>query len=1080
MRGIDRIIPGNRFIEFSREETHQSIAQRFEKQVRKYPKNIAVQTKSLELTYRELNYSANRLARAILEFTQNDQPIAILMEHDAPAIIAIFGALKASQTFVLLDPSLPHLRLSQILQDSESQLILTNDYNLKTASDLAAGALKVVNADHCDKGLSPENLNLAGFPDDTAYVIYTSGSTGTPKGVIRTHRNDLHNVRCHTNSLGFCDDDRITLLGSYSTGQGIQDAFDALLNGGTLFPRNLKSEGFNDLAEWIIGNRVTVYHSAATLFRQFGRDLPDRATFPDLRVIRLGSESVTWKEIELYKKYFAKNCVLSIELSCSEANTLTQFLANEFTEFDFTVPVGYPLEDKEVLILDEKGATLGPGEIGEITVRSRFLSPGYWKRPDLTNLAFNQNKDYPGHRFYRTGDLGRKSFDGCLEHLGRKDTQVQIRGYRVECREIELALMHDPIVDQAFVTQGKDDNEETYLIAYIVCREGVNPTVSEIRSKLSRRLPSYMLPAAFIMLDALPLTATGKIERSALPKPASTRPPLDASYVRPETPTEKSIAEICSEILNINIIGVHDNLFDLGGHSISVMQIVNRVMKTFNVDVPLQSFYDSPTIAGLSAFIELSRGVTDGENNVSYENLESASSLRVVPRGGPILPSISQEAMLRLDGLFPGLQQFNVPAAYRLRGPLNLDALKQSLALLVDRHESLRTVFSEENGKHYQNVVESIPDNLDFIDLHELPESERESEARELFREESQRSFDLAHGPLFRVTVFRLSDHDHILTVTFHQAVLDGWSMGIFLRDFAEFYRSILQGSRPRLPDLPIQYADFAMWQREALQAGLMDSQLSYWKSQLGEPLTPLEFSTDVVERDETSFFTARKEISISGKLYQSVKSLAREEKTTPYVILLTALNILLSRYFVPDDIRVATMVANRHRSEIENLIGHFANTIILRAKISENSPFREVERLIKDITVAAHSNQNLPFEALLQALENDTTIRCDALSPVLFIFQSESQPVILPNLEIVALDDFQNTATPEVTLMNFDVVLSVKEHAEGLTGFVVYKVFVFDEVRISRFIENFETLLERIASDPNQSFFALRSSIEI
>lgn len=1080
MRGIDRITPGSRFIEFSREETHQTIAQRFEKQVRKNSHNIAVQTTSLKLTYEELNYSANRLARAILEFPQNEQPIAILMEHDAPAITAIFGALKASKTFVLLDPALPHLRLGQILQDSGSKLILTNDYNLKTASDLAAGTLKVVNADHCDKCLSPETLNVAGSPDNTAYILYTSGSTGAPKGVMRTHRNDLHNVRCHTNSLGFSDDDRITLLGSYSTGQGIQDAFDALLNSATLFPRNLKAEGFNDLAEWIIRNRITVYHSAATLFRQFARDLPDLVTFPDLRVIRLGSESVSWKEIVLYKKYFPKNCVLSIEFSCSEVNTLTQFLANKLTEIDFTVPVGYPLEDKEILILDEKGAALGIGEIGEIAVRSRFLSPGYWKRPDLTVMAFTTNSREDERLIYRTGDLGRTLVDGCLEHLGRKDAQVKIRGFRVECREVEMALLHNPAVDQVFVSTRQDVPDETYLIAYVVCARGATLTVGELRANLVERLPEYMVPSAFVFLDALPLTVTGKIDRSALPKPVSTRPPLDTSYVSPQSPIEKSVAEICSEILNISTIGVHDNLFDLGGHSVSAMQIVNRVMKMFQVDVSLKCFYDSPTIAGLSALIESSRGVAKAGDVVLPQVFNNAPSLSVASREGPILPSIAQEPMLRLERLFPGLHQFNVPTAYRLRGPLNLDALKQSLALLIDRHESLRTVFPEENGKHYQRIIGAISSNFDFIDLGELPERERKSKGRELFREESQRPFDLAHGPLFRVTVFRLSNDDHILAITLHQAVIDGWSMGIFLRDLAEFYRSRLQGNRPQLPDLPIQYADFAIWQREALQAELMDGQLSFWKSQLGEPLAPLEFSTDTVRDDETSFFTARKEISISGKLYQPVKSLAREEKTTPFIVLLTALNILLSRYFEQDEIRIGTLVANRHRSEVENLIGHVANTVILRAKISENLPFKELAQLIKEITVDAHSNQDMPFEVLLQSLEDESTIQCDTLSPVLFIFQSEPQPVILPHLTLDALDEFQNTATPEVALINFDVVLSVKERADGLTGFLVYKIFVFNETRISRFIRNFEALVERIVADPNQSVLALRSSIEI
>jgi NRPS condensation-like uncharacterized protein len=509
------------------------------------------------------------------------------------------------------------------------------------------------------------------------------------------------------------------------------------------------------------------------------------------------------------------------------------------------------------------------------------------------------------------------------------------------------------------------------------------------------------------------------------------------------------------------------------------MQIVNRVMKRFQVDVPLKSFYDSPTIAGLSALIESSRELGKAAAS-SSRNLNKIPPLRSMTRTGPMLPSIAQEPMLRLERLFPGLNQFNVATAYCLRGALDLVALRQSLGLLVDRHESLRTVFLEEEGKHYQHIVDTFSIDPDFVDFHELPEDEREPKARELLREESQRPFDLAYGPLFRVTVFRLSDDDHILAVILHQAVFDGWSMGIFLRDWAEFYRSVLQGNRPQLPELPIQYADFAIWQRNALQAGLMDSQLSYWKNQLSEPITPLEFSTDSVQIDGANFFTARKEISISDKLYQSVKSLAREEKTTPYIVLLTALKILLYNYFDQEDIRVATLVNNRHRNEVENLIGHFVNTIILRAKIAEELSFRELVQVIKEITVAAYSNQDIPFEVLLQSLENESTIRCDILSPVLFVFQSEAQPVILPNLTITPLDDTQNTATPEVTVTNFDVVMSVKERADGLMGFVIYKILVFDERMITALIRKFEALIERIVHDPNQSALTLRSSIEI
>jgi hypothetical protein len=532
------------------------------------------------------------------------------------------------------------------------------------------------------------------------------------------------------------------------------------------------------------------------------------------------------------------------------------------------------------------------------------------------------------------------------------------------------------------------------------------------------------------------------------------------------------------------------------------MQIVGRVMKTFRVDVPLKSFYDAPTIAGLSALITSCRGIAAAaEDTPLAQDLTepptvieldrriesfrehppiSLPSLHVVARQRPILPSIAQEPILQLAQLFPGLHQFNISTAYRLKGPLNLLILKQSLTRLTDRHEALRTVFSVENGKRYQSIIESLSINLDVIDLHELPETERESKAKELFREEFQRPFDLAHGPLFRVTVFRLNDDDHILAVTVHQAISDGWSMVIFFRDLAEFYRSSLQAKHSQLPELPVQYADFAVWQREVLQIGLMGGQLSYWKKQLSEPLIPLEFSSGSRQSDEVSFFTARKRFSLSGELYQSVKSLAREEKITPYIVLLTALNILLFRYFEEEDIRVGTLVANRLQTEVENVIGHFVNTVILRTRVLKHLNFKNLAQRIKEAVVSAHSNQGIPFEVLLQSLENESTIRCDTLSPVLFIFQGLPPPVILPNLTVNVLDNFQNATAPEIALTTFDLVLSVKESSEGLAGFVLYKIFVFDEVMITRFMRNFDNLLDRIMYDRNESVYTLCSSVEI
>src|SRR5262249_40664371 len=520
--------------------------------------------------------------------------------------------------------------------------------------------------------------------------------------------------------------------------------------------------------------------------------------------------------------------------------------------------------------------------------------------------------------------------------------------------------------------------------------------------------------------------------------------------IAPTTPMESLLAKIWSEALSTSNVGSHDNFFDLGGDSIIASRIVSAIGRNLPWNLTLAEFYDAHTIAqGAQLLVQKARNLEQAERVAALclriDDLSSAEvetmlanernirgpeekpislpPVRVVTRETPILASIAQEPILMLDRLFPDLHQFNIPTAYRLKGPLNLAALKQSLTRLIERHEALRTVFSMEDGKHHQSILKSFSINLEVIDLHELPEPERAAKATELWREESQRAFDLARGPLFRVKVLRLSDDDHILVVTLHHVISDGWSMMLFFRDLTVLYDSILHGYQSRLPDLSIQYVDFTLWQRKVLQEGLMDGQLAYWKRQLSEPLTPLKFSSGVLQNDEMSVFTARKGISISGKLFQSVKTLARQEKTTPFVVLLSVLNILLSRYLGQEDIRVGTLVANRHRNEVENLIGHFVNTVILRTKISENLNFRELAQLVREITVSAHSNQDLPFEVLLQTLENETRIRCDMLSPVLFIFRGEPQAINLPDLTISVLDEFQSTAPPEVALTMFDLV---------------------------------------------------------
>lgn len=1057
--GITRVDPGNRFVEFSRDETEQSIAERFEKLARRNPHRIAVQTGRLQVTYDELNKSANRLARALLRQSRDNRPVAILMEHDAPAVVAIFGALKASRIFVLLDPALPDTRIGQILTDSGANLIVTNDPSFGTASELRDSSRSIVNLDRFDGELNSDNVDLKISPNRIAYILYTSGSTGRPKGVIRTHRNDLQNIRNRTNTYCISDDDRITLLGSYSTGQGMTDICAALLNGATLFSRNLKAEGFSGLAVWLMRERITIYHSAATLFRRFVGDLGSRMVFPALRVVNIGGEPVSWKDVELYRKHFSENCILANEISCSEASTFGQFLLNKQTEIGVTVPVGYPVEGKEVLILDEKGERLAAGAVGEIAICSDFLFPGYWNRPDLTESALSPVRGSQALRMYRTGDLGRISADGCLEYLGRKDTRVKIRGYRVESYEVELALLENPAVNQAFVTHRQDGRDESYLVAYIVCEKGGLLTVSGLRAALSARLPEYMVPSAFVFIDTLPLTPAGKIDRRALPEPAAARPPLDVSYVAPRGPVEESVASLCSQILNIGVIGVHDNLFDLGGSSLSAMQIVAQVMKTFRVNVPLKWFYESPTIAGLSAIITTSRRSTEtSEDTVLWQDLPE----------GHLPLSYLQERLWFMEQWEAGKPTYNLCQAYRLKGPLNVRAMEESFNVVVDRHEILRTSFGADDGRPSQIIAPVLRLSLPILDLRTVPEAEKNATSLQLAQEEARRSFDLTQGPLLRVLLVRLADEEHLLVLTVHQMVCDGWSVRILLSEFWTSYEAICRDQSPSLPTLSAQYSDFAIWQRQLLNDDWLQSQIAFWQETLKGTLAVLALPTGHPRPPVESFRGSRALFVLPETLTKSLNDLARQEEVTLFMTLMAAFKILLYRYNGQEDSIVGFSIANRRWGEATGLIGFFVNTLVARTAVSGGLTLRDFLLRVKDVCYAAYANQDLPFEKLVEVLRPLRDLSRNPVFQAMFTFQNMPLTYAVPpelSSTLISIDN----GTSKV-----DLTLSLAERNSHLNGFFEYSTDLFDRITIERMAGHFQTLLEGIVADPDQAISSL------
>jgi amino acid adenylation domain-containing protein len=596
--------PSGTFVEFQIEDVETSIPARFEKIVQIYAGRVAVKTGDQTLTYAELNATANRLARAILTQQGNKaDPVGLLFEKGVPLMAAMLAVLKAGRSFVLLDPSFPRARITAISEDSQAQLIVTDRQNTPLARDIKGSGCRLMEFDLIDCQGRADNLELVISPATLAFIVYTSGSTGEPKGVGWQHRTLLHHVMLYTNAYRLNREDRISLLSS-GTAAAVAISFHPLLNGATLLPFDVQKEGILPLANWFARERISFCLMGSPLFRSFVATLTGQERFPDLRLIQLISESAFRTDVDLYKKYFSRDCLLSCGLSSSETGLIRSCLMNHDSEISGNeAPLGYAVEDKDVMLLDESGNEVGFNQVGEIVVGSRYLSLGYWRRPDLTEAKFKPDPHGGDMCLYFTGDLGLMLPDGCLVYKGRKDFRVKVRGYGVEISEIEMALLNHPAIGKAIVVGQQNGLGETRLVAYFTSKAETAPRASELRLYLKEKLPDYMIPSRFVLLSALPLTPNGKIERGALADPGTSRPNMDEAFMPPQTPTEEELAGIWAEVLSIDQVGVHDNFFDLGGHSLAATRVISQVIKKFQLELPLQSLFAAPTVAEMAAII---------------------------------------------------------------------------------------------------------------------------------------------------------------------------------------------------------------------------------------------------------------------------------------------------------------------------------------------------------------------------------------------------------------------------------------------------------------------------------------------
>jgi amino acid adenylation domain-containing protein len=1030
----------------------------FEQQAERTPNSIALIFEDQHLTYHQLNLKANCLAHLLLaRGVKIESVVGLLMERSLEMVISLLAILKAGAAYLPLDPSYPRERLSFMMEDAGLTLLLTQEHLLDILPEHEAEVICVDRewaeiAQH-----RAENPASEVGAENGAYVIYTSGSTGRPKGVVNTHEGACNRLLWMQDAYHLTEADRVLQKTPYSFDVSVWEFLWPLMSGARLVlarPRGHQDAAY--LVRLIVQEQITTLHFVPSMLQLFLSEhgLEDCRS---LRQVMCSGEALSY---ELQERFFARlDASLHNLYGPTEAAIDVTYWPCERESERHLVPIGRPIANTQLYILDQYQRPVPVGVAGELHIGGIGLARGYWERPELTAEKFIPDPfgRTAGARLYRTGDLARYLSDGAVEYLGRLDYQVKLRGFRIELGEIEAMLVQHEAVRESVALVREEMAGEPRIVAYVVPENGSVPPAVELRGYLRERLPEYMLPAAFVELAALPLTPNGKIDRGALPVPELDRATEDESRAIPAHPLEEVVAGIWSEVLGLGRVGPHENFFELGGHSLLAIKVVSRLRTIMRLEVPVRDLFESPTVYAFTKRIEALQREEAG-----------LPVFPLVPFARDAEPPLSfaQQRLWFLDQLEPGSPVYNIPAAVRLSGALNIKALEQSFEEVLRRHEVLRTTFESLQGEPHQVIAPAQTQPLQLLDLEHLPLDERESEAQRLAAEEAQRPFNLSRGPLLRATLLRLSDTEHVLLLTMHHIISDGWSIEVLLQEMATLYEAFCQGQSSPLAELPIQYADFARWQREWLKGDALERQLAYWKERLGGHLSRLELPTkreQAVEHASAQHLCANHSFVLSGPLSDALRSLSQREGATMFMTLLAAFKSLLSLYTGQDDIVVGSPVANRNRTEIEKLIGFFVNVLVLRTNLSGNPTFRELLAREREIVLGAYAHQDVPFEKLVEELPNARSRSRMPLHQVAFVFQHQARSSLnLPGLTLRQMEIESGAAKNEL-------VLFINETEHGLAGLVQYDADLFDAGTIKRMFRHFAELLETLAAEPGQ-----------
>ena len=1022
----------------------QTLAALFEQQVRRTPDATALVSGAESLSYAQLNARANRLAHALIaRGVGPDSRVAVCAERGLNMVTALFGILKAGGAYVPLDPAYPGERLQYILQDADPVLLLADAAGRAALGEPATPQLALEAA--LPDTLSAENPERRAQASHLAYVIYTSGSTGKPKGAMNEHRGVVNRLVWMQEAYGLTAADTVLQKTPFGFDVSVWEFFWPLMVGARLVMA--KPEGHKDpdyLSRAIEQYGVTTLHFVPSMLQSFLADGQAATRCGQVVRVMCSGEALPAALVAEFYRRLPQAELHNLYGPTEAAVDVTAWHCSREAD-RVSVPIGRPIANTRIYLLDEHGQPVPLGAVGELYIGGVQVARGYLNRPELTAERFLADPFAPGGRMYRTGDVARYLANGDIEYLGRNDQQVKIRGFRIECGEIEAVLAAHPAVREA-VVDARAVGDDKRLVAWVVPAAGVaeETLAGALRQHVSAALPDYMVPSAWVVVAALPLSPNGKLDRRALPEPQGAQ--SQAAYEAPQGEHETLLAAIWRELLNVEQVGRHDNFFELGGHSLLAVRLTNRLQQV-EWQLPLQTLFANPTLLALAQ--QLRR--TD----------EALPPIEAMPRGAALPLSFAQQRLWFLTQLEGLSETYHIPLALSLRGELDLPAWRQSLDALYARHEALRSRFVTVEGQPQAHI---LPADALPLTVHDLRgRQDAQSQARQLAQRLTEAPFDLTQGPLVRAALIRLADEEHLFLLTCHHIVSDGWSTGILLRELGALYGAFRRSDVDPLPPLTLQYPDYAAWQRRYLTPERLAAQAQYWRETLSDAPALLTLPTDRPRPTVQSFSGGEVPIAIDAELTQALRQFSRQHGGTLFMTVLAAWSLVLARMAGQQELVIGTPEANRGRLETESLVGFFVSTLALRIDLRDDPDLPTLIARIRHTVLTAQENRDLPFEQVVELVNPPRHLGYTPLFQVMLAWQDGSvRDISLPGLQA-------ESAELGYQIAKYDLTLDLAERDEQISGTLNFATALFDRATAERYGVYLVQVLRAMATNATQ-----------